>query len=419
MSFETFETYESEVRSYCRKFKTIIQKAKGSKIWDEEGKEYIDFFDGAGALNYGHNNDYIKERVIDYFESDGIVHALDMYTGPKRDFIEYFETKMLQPRGYDYKIMFTGPTGTNAVEAALKLARKVTGRANVFAMSGCFHGMTLGALALTTDAASRKGAGVPLNNVTHIPAPYDYPQLDTIAYMQNLLDSDHSGIEKPAAVVIETVQAEGGVHPFDVDWLKGVREFCTKNDILMIVDDIQVGCGRTGTFFSFERADIVPDIVVMSKSIGGYGLPMAICLFRPELDIWKPGEHNGTFRGIQPAFVAAKAALEFGLSTHLYESVTGKGEFVRSYLEKEILPLDGKLSYRGIGLIWGIDFEQAAPKGTARKVVDECFKNGLIIELAGKDDCVLKIMPALTITEKELKQGLDIIKNAIQTVLGQ
>ncbi len=417
MAMEVFETYESEVRSYCRKFTSVFQTAKGSKIWDEEGREYIDFFDGAGALNYGHNNDYIKERLIDYLQKDGIVHALDMYTTPKREFIEYFEENILQPRGLDYKIMFTGPTGTNAIEAALKLARKVTGRTNVFALMGCFHGMTMGALSLTTDMASRKGAGVPLHDVTHIPAPYMFPELDTVAYMERLLTDDHSGVERPAALVLETVQAEGGIYVFDPEWLRRIEAFCHKHEIMLIADDIQVGCGRTGGFFSFERAGIKPDMVALSKSIGGYGLPMALLLFKPELDIWKPGEHNGTFRGNQPAFVAAKAALEFGNSTHLYEKVNDKAKIVEEFLKTRIQAIDPALEIRGIGLIWGVDMSKAAPVGTCRKVITECFKNRLIIEQAGRDDCVLKLMPALTIPEEELKAGLEIIEKSIKAVL--
>ena len=416
MAYEVFETYESEVRSYCRKFTAVFQRAKGSKIWDEEGREYLDFFDGAGALNYGHNNDYIKERVISYLEQDGIIHALDMYTGAKRDFIEYFEKNILQPKELDFLFMFTGPTGTNAMEAAVKLARKVTGRTNVFALMGAFHGMTLGALSMTTDMASRKGAGVPLHDVTHIPAPYMFPELDTIAYMERLVTDDHSGVELPAALVVETVQAEGGIYPLDVEWLRRAEEFCHKHGILFIVDDIQIGCGRSGNFFSFERAGIKPDMVGLSKSIGGYGLPMAILLFKPEYDVFKPGEHNGTFRGNNLAFVAAKAAIEFGLSTHMYEDVTRKGEIIREYVEKEILPIHEGLELRGIGLMWGIDFEKAAPAGTARKAVTECFNRGLIIEQAGREDCVLKMMPALTISDEELKAGLAIIKEAVKAV---
>ncbi|MBQ7065064.1 MAG: diaminobutyrate--2-oxoglutarate transaminase [Firmicutes bacterium] len=417
MAKEVFETYESEVRSYCRKFTSVFQTAKGSKIWDEEGREFIDFFNGAGACNYGHNNDYIKERVIDYLQHDGILHALDMYTGAKGEFIETFQNKILKPRGLDYKMMFTGPTGTNANEAALKLARKVTGRTNVFAMMGAFHGMTLGALALTTDTSSRAGAAVPLHDVTHIPAPYMFPELDTVAYMERLVTDDHSGVDMPAALFLETVQAEGGIYVFEPEWLRRVADFCHKYGILLVVDDIQVGCGRSGNFFSFERAGIHPDMVTLSKSIGGYGLPMALLLLRPELDIWKPGEHNGTFRGNNLAFVAAKAAIDFATSTGLYGDVKRKSAIIREYLEKEVKPLHPGIEIRGIGMIWGIDFGKAGAPGLCRKVVTECFKNGLMIEQAGREDCVLKPMPALTIPDDELLKGLEIIKKSAQAVL--
>ena len=258
-----------------------------------------------------------------------------------------------------------------------------------------------------------------LHDVTHIPAPYMFPELDTVAYMEQLLADDHSGVEKPAALVLETIQAEGGIFPFDFEWLKKIEDFCRRHEILLIIDDIQVGCGRSGAFFSFEKAGIHPDMVALSKSIGGYGLPMALLLFKPELDIWKPGEHNGTFRGNQMAFIAAKAALEFALSTNLYESVNDKSKIVEEYMKKEILPLDQKLAVRGRGLIFGLDLSKAAPKGTCREVVTECFKNGLIVEQAGRDDSVLKLMPALTISEEELLKGLEIIKKSVQAVLAR
>ncbi len=419
MNTSVFESYESEVRSYCRHFPTVFKQSSGSFFIDEEGTKYIDFFCGAGAANYGHNNPVIKKKLIEYLENDGIIHALDMYTVAKREFIETFEEKVMKPRGLDYKIQFPGPTGTNANEAALKLARKVKKRTNVFALMGAFHGMTLGSLALTTDKASRKGAGVPLDNVTFIPAPYMFPELDTVEYMQRMLDDDHSGIEKPAALFIETVQAEGGIMVFEAQWLKRIRQFCDDNDILLVVDDVQVGCCRSGTFFSFERAGIQPDIVTMSKSIGGYGLPLAVTLIKPELDIWTPGEHNGTFRGNQMAFVAAKAGLDFMLENKIEDGVKAKGEVVKKYIEEEILPLDSRLAVRGIGLIWGIDFDKIPVKGLADKVEMRCFDKKMIIEGAGRNNCVVKIMPPLTISEDELKYGLAIVKEAVQEVLAE
>lgn len=414
---ETFEKYESNIRSYCRKWPVEFVSAKGSIYKDTEGNEYIDFFDGAGALNYGHNPDYIKEKLIKYLENDGIVHALDMYTVPKENFINYFEEKILKPRKLDYKIAFPGPTGTNSIELALKLARKIKQRPYIWAFTGAFHGMTLGALALTTESAARKAAGVPLNYTVHIPAPYSMGgNFDSIAYMEQLLSDDHSGYEKPAAIIIETVQQEGGIHVFSKEFLKDLRALCDKYDILLICDEVQIGCSRSGTFFSFERADIVPDIVCMSKSIGGYGIPFAVTLFKKELDVFKPGEHNGTFRGCQLSMVAGLAALEMTVEQDIPAQVRRKEKIVKEYLDKEIKPLlKGKMEIRGIGLSWGIEFNDGK---LARAVLDKCFEKKLIIELAGSYDSVLKIMPSLVIEDELLLKGLNIVKESIQEVIG-
>lgn len=415
---KAFETYESEVRSYCRNFPTVFVKAKGSIQTDENGKEYIDFFCGSGALNYGHNNPYIKEKVVEYLQNDGVMHALDMYTKPKREFIEYFENEVIRPRGFDYKIQFVGPTGTNAVEAALKLARKVKKRYNVFALMGAFHGMTLGSLALTTNADSRKGAGVPLYNVTHIPAPYMFPELDTVAYMERLITDDHSGVEKPAAIILETTQADGGIYVLPDEWLRRVRALCDKYDILMIVDDVQVGASRTGWFFSFERAGITPDIVTLSKSIGGYGMPFALTLLRPELDQWKPGEHNGTFRGYQLSLVAAKAGLEFMLNEHVEDAVRERAPFVEKFLKENIETIDSRITTRGIGLLWGVDFG-AFEGDVAKTVIHKAFENGLIVERVGRRDSVVKIMPELKVPMDTLEKGLNILAKSIREVVGE
>ena len=417
MNTSTFENYESSVRSYCRHFPAVFTKAKGAMMYDEEGKGYIDFFCGAGALNYGHNNDYIRNKLIAYLQEDGILHGMDMYTPAKREFLETLQEKILKPRNLDYRIMCCGPTGTNAVEAALKLARKVTGRSNVWAFMGCFHGMTLGSLALTTEAYARNASGVALTNCTHIPAPYMFPELDVIAYMQRMLDDDHSGVAKPAALVMETVQAEGGIYPFSPEFLRDCRSFCDKNDILLIVDDIQAGCGRTGTFFSFERGNIQPDMVALSKSIGGIGMPMALLMIRPDKDIWKPAEHNGTFRGNQLAFVAGKAAIEYMTEYKLDQEAARKGALIEEFIRNEILPLDSRLSCRGIGMIWGIDCAQLGGDAFSEAVVDACFARKLIIERAGRDSSVVKLMPTLVIDDALLMEGLQIIKESFSTVL--
>ena len=389
MGKEVFMQYESEVRSYCRIFDQELATAKGAKITDVNGKEYIDFFCGAGALNYGHNNPYIKEKIIDYIEKDGIMHAMDMHTEAKEAFISYFQENILKPRNMDYKIMFPGPTGTNGVEAALKLARKVKKRSEIWCLMGCFHGMTLGTLSLTAERGARHGAGVPLTNVTHIPAPYMFDGLDTVKYMQTL---------------------------FGVDYLKAVREFCDKNDILLIIDDVQVGCGRTGSFFSFERAGIQPDIFVLSKSVGGYGFPFALTLFRPELDIWSPGEHNGTFRGNQLAMVAARAALELFNDNHMEEETKRKSKIIEEFLNNEIKPLDDRFEVRGIGFIWGIDTHDS---DLSKRVSVRAFSNGLIMERAGRRDEVDKVMPPLIIDDETLIKGLNILKKSFVEELGK
>lgn len=413
--FEIFEKYESQVRSYCRKYPVVFERAKNAEIFSVDGTRYIDFLDVAGSMNYGHNNPEIKKAIIDYLSEDNIINALDMYTKAKEEFIETFNTKILEPRGLEYKIMCCGPTGTNAVEAALKLARKNTGRTNVIAFGGAFHGMTLGALALTTDKVSREGGSVPLINVTHV--PFDgTPNLDSLEYLKWVIEDDHSGVDTPAAIILETIQAEGGINVASEHWLKEVRNICSQHDIIMIVDEIQVGNGRSGDFFSFERAGIEPDMVVLSKSISGFGVPMALLLIKPELDIFRPAEHNGTFRGNQLAFVGGKAGVEYFVNHKLDDEVRRKGKMIEKYIREEIMPLDSRLSFRGLGFIWGIDFGAIDP-ALALKSVHEAFDRNLICEVAGRKDGVLKLMPALTIEDHVLIEGLEIIKEAVKAVL--
>lgn len=416
MNTSIFENYESNVRSYCRSFPTTFVKAKDALMFDDQGKEYVDFFAGAGALNYGHNPDYMVEKMIAYLQSDGILHSMDMFTKPKQEFLDFFIHQVLEPRGLNYKIQFCGPTGTNAVECAIKLARMNKGRANVFAFMGAFHGMTMGSLALTTDRCSRDAAGQILPNVTHIPAPDMFPGLDVVAYMETLLTDDHSGVEKPAAIILETVQADGGINVFPVEFLQGVRALCDRHDILMIVDDIQVGNSRTGTFFSFERANIVPDMVTQSKSIGGCGMPISMLLFKPELDLWEPGQHTGTFRGNQLSLIAGLEGLKKMVRDDIPAEVRRKEKIVEAFLRDEIAPLDSRISFRGIGLLWGVDFSKF-DRDMTKPLIAACFKNGMICERVGRDNAVLKLMPPLIIPDDQLLKGLQILKASLQEIL--
>ncbi|MEX2598651.1 MAG: aminotransferase class III-fold pyridoxal phosphate-dependent enzyme, partial [Dehalococcoidia bacterium] len=248
---ETFERLESVVRSYSRSWPVVFEKASGDTLYTEDGTSYIDFFAGAGALNYGHNNPRLKEKLIEYLTEDNIVHGLDMATVAKREFLNQFNEVILKPRRYSYKVQFPGPTGTNSVEAALKLARKVTGRESIISFTNAFHGMTLGSLSVTGNAFKRSGAGVPLNQGVAVPY-YGYlgEDTDTLEYLDALLNDSGSGVDTPAAVIVETVQAEGGVNVSSIEWLQRLSDLCRQYEILLIVDDIQVGCGRTGPFFS-------------------------------------------------------------------------------------------------------------------------------------------------------------------------
>ncbi|NJN06651.1 MAG: diaminobutyrate--2-oxoglutarate transaminase [Richelia sp. RM1_1_1] len=413
-----FEKCESNVRSYCRSFPAIFHRAKGSIVYDESGKEYIDFFAGAGALNYGHNHDYIKQKVMSYLDADGISHGLDMYTSAKEKFLAKFNEVVLNPKQLDYRIQFCGPTGTNAVEAALKLARKVKQRTGIFSFMGAYHGMTLGSLSITGNTGVRAGTIGTLNNVTFMPYPYGFMEsFDTIEYIESVLNDVNSGIEKPAAIIFETVQAEGGVIVAPLKWMQRLRKLCDENDILLICDDIQVGCNRTGSFFSFERANIVPDMVTLSKSISGYGFPMSLLLIKPELDIWEPGEHNGTFRGNQLAFIGATAALEYQGNINIEQDVKEKELFLKTYLAQQIAPISDKIAIRGIGMIWGIDVKNIGGKSLAKSITSRCFEKGLIVEVAGRNSTVIKILPPLVIDMSTLQKGCSIIKSAFDECL--
>ena len=416
-----FSRFESNVRSYCRSFPVVFQSAKGAQLFDEHGNAYLDFFAGAGALNYGHNPEAIKQRLIDYLQRDGITHGLDMYTSAKQQFIETFSRLVLAPRDLHYKLQFCGPTGADAVEAALKLARKVTRRSGVFAFMGGYHGMSLGALAATSNRQSRAGAGVALHDVTFMPFPaHNFcATFDTIEYLRMVLSDSHSGVDIPAAIIVEPVQAEGGINIASAAWLQRLRRLCDDYRILLIADEIQVGCGRTGPFFAFERAGIVPDMVTLSKSISGYGLPMSLVLMKPELDAWSPGEHCGTFRGHQLAFVAAAAALECFAAQNFEARTMLREREVRAFLEQEVKPLHAAIEIRGAGLIWGIDMAGAGGEtlALARQVAQRCFEHQLIIECAGRNDTVLKIMPPLTLEAAQLHQGLVIVRDALRDCL--
>ncbi|WP_435099969.1 diaminobutyrate--2-oxoglutarate transaminase [Arhodomonas sp. AD133] len=416
---DAINRYESEVRSYVRSFPTVFEKARGSYLYNTEGTAYLDFFAGASVLNYGHNHPAMKEALIDYLAGDNITHSLDMASVARAEFLQAYHDIILAPRGMNHRIQLPGPTGTNAVESALKIARKVKGREGLVAFTNAFHGMTLGSLSVTGNQFKRDGAGVPLSYTASMPYDsYFGGEFDTIDYFEKMIQDGGSGVGVPAAVIVETVQAEGGVRVASKEWLQKLQDLCRRLNMLFIVDDIQTGNGRTGRYFSFEEYGLDPDIITVSKSLSGYGLPLSLVLVKPEHDIWEPGEHNGTFRGFNPAFVTARRALEvFWQDDQLANEVAAKGAHVRKRLEEIVAKYpqtNGEV--RGRGLMQAIEFEN---HDLAGKISERAFAHQLIIETAGPDDQVLKLLPPLTTSQEDLDKGLDIIDTALSEAIAE
>ena len=402
---------ESNARSYCRAFPVSFVSARNATLTDADGRDYTDFLAGCSSLNYGHNDADMKAALMAHLEADGITHGLDMHTDTKEAFLDVFERVILKPRGMDHKFMFTGPTGTNAVEAAIKLARKTTGRDTIVAFTNGFHGMTLGALAATGNAGKRAGAGTALHGVVRMPYEGAIDGVDSLALIREMLDNPSSGIDAPAAFLIEPVQGEGGLNAASKDFLQGIEALAREHGALVIMDDIQAGIGRTGPFFSFEEMGITPDLIPLAKSLSGMGLPMAALLIRPDLDIWKPAEHNGTFRGNNHAFVTARVALEKFWSDDSFQRQTAeKSAYLTERLET-IAALVPGASLKGRGMMQGIDLGSG---DMAASVCATCFRDGLIIETSGAHDEVVKVLAPLTIPQAQFAAGLDILEAAVK-----
>jgi diaminobutyrate-2-oxoglutarate transaminase len=413
---ETIRRMESEVRSYSRSFPVLFEKAKDAFLFDKEGNRYIDFFAGAGTLNYGHNNEYMKKKIFEYLENDGIVHGLDMATVAKEELLLKLENIIFKPRNLDYKVQFTGPTGTNAVEAALKLARMVKKRSNIISFTNGYHGLSMGSMSVTANAYYRDEAFINRSDVSFMPYDgYLGKNVNTTKYLRRFLEDSSSGVDYPSAIILETVQGEGGIRVASDEWLREIEKICRDFDILLIVDDIQVGNGRTGYFFSFEKSGIKPDIVTLSKSFSGFGLPMSVVLLRRDLDIWKPGQHTGTFRGNNLAFICASVALDYWKDDLFSKEIFRKGRILHKRLNKISLKYPQlQAEVRGRGFIFGM---AVSTGDLAEKIMRECFRHKLVIELAGGRNNVIKFLAPLIIADEVLEEGLDILDASIANVL--
>ncbi|MCX6319465.1 MAG: diaminobutyrate--2-oxoglutarate transaminase [Bacteroidetes bacterium] len=398
---------ESEVRYYSRLFPDIFAKGTGSYLYNKEGKAYLDFFCGSGSLNYGHSNPIMKNAVIEYLISDGIINSLDQMTEAKYAFMEEFFNVILRPRNFNYKMQFCGPTGTNSVEAAIKLSRKYTGREKIMFFEHSFHGMSYGSMSVS---GMKRKALKPEYYLNTVQMPYaEHP--DSIDSIRRHL-AKCSTEDIPAAVILETIQAEGGMKTATREWIESVYQLAKQYEILVILDDIQTGCGRTGTFFSFENMDIKPDIICLSKSLSGYGFPLSVNLLNPDIDCWEPAEHNGTFRGNNLAFVAARKVLGYwkdeGLSLNIRISASLIEEYFRNH------PLLRSLELRGRGVMRGVVMESEEINTRVQQLF---FQRGLLADTCGYDNNVFKIMPPLTIERADLEKGLQIIGTSVKQLL--
>jgi len=401
---------ESNVNSYAKVFPTIFESASGDLLYDHTGKRFLDFFCGAGALNYGHNHPKIKQAIYDFLQKDSIIHCLDMDSKIKETFLDRFNSIILEPRDLNYKIQFSGPTGTNAVEAAIRLARKYTKRRKVVSFTNSFHGMSATSLALSGNLEEKQKINPPQDVIFF---PFDGffgAEIDTMLYLKKMITEEGSGIEIPAAIILETVQAEGGVNIAGVKWLQDLRAFTQENGIVLIVDDIQVGCGRTGNFFSFERASIVPDIVLLSKSISGFGLPLSLVLIRPELDVWESGEHNGTFRANNLSLCSANEALDFWVDGSIEKNISAKSKLIAHVLNNLLQKSEHIVAVRGLGMIWALEFSSGE---LAEHIAMNLFKEGMLIETCGNKGQVLKLLSPITISEEHLMEGLTKLEKMV------
>lgn len=409
-----FTRRESAARSYCRGMPAMFARASGSELFDTDGNRYIDFLAGCSSLNYGHNDPDMKTALIDHITGDGIAHGLDLHTNAKGDFLSAFETHILAPRGMDYRVMFTGPTGANAVEAAMKIARKKTGRTNIIAFTNGFHGVTMGALAATGNGYHRGGAGMDTSGITRVPFDGYVDGMDSTDLLDKMLSDNSGGIDAPAAILFEPVQGEGGLNAASPEWMRKIADIAKRHGALLIADDIQSGCGRTGTFFAFEEAGIEPDVITLAKSISGFGLPLALTLIRPEHDIFGPAEHNGTFRGNTHAFVTARVAIEkFWSNDTFQKDIAVKATIVTEALQQIADMVPGAF-LKGRGMMQGVD---VGTGDLASAICARAYENGLVIETSGNEDQVVKVLAPLTTPPEILREGLAIVVQATRDVL--
>lgn len=433
---ERQQRQESNARSYPRRIPLVLERAHGIYVQDSRGQVFVDCLAGAGTLALGHNHPVVIEAIQQALSSGMPMHTLDLTTPVKDAFVQEIFGCLPEAFARDARIQFCGPTGADAVEAALKLTRTATGRHGVLAFEGAYHGMTLGTLSVSGNLAPKSALGALMPGVQRLPYPHDYRcpfgvggdkavELN-LHYLEHLLSDPESGITEAAALILEPVQGEGGVIPAPDQWLQGVRELTARHAIPLIMDEIQCGIGRTGKMFAFEHAGILPDVVTLSKAIGG-GLPLSVVVYREALDTWRPGAHAGTFRGNQLAMAAGSATLGFIRREGLLAQVEEVGLRLREHLQQLQREFAWIGNVRGRGLMLGMEIvdpcgtadrqgRPPADAARAQRLQRACLHRGLIVELGGRHGATVRFLPPLIITRAEIDFVGQILHEAARAV---
>ncbi|TWI54114.1 aspartate aminotransferase family protein [Halalkalibacter nanhaiisediminis] len=428
------EKRESNARSYPRRIPIAIREANGIYVKDVEGKEYIDCLAGAGTLALGHNHPVVTDAMRKVLDDKLPLHTLDLTTPVKEEFVEELFGILPKDFAKKAKIQFCGPSGSDAVEASLKLVKTATGKRSILAFQGGYHGMTHGSLSLMGNIGPKKSITGLMPDVHFLPFPFDYRCPFGVGgkagyeignkYIEQLLNDPESGIVPPAGMIMEIVQGEGGAIPAPDRWVQEIRRMTKEKEIPLIIDEIQTGLGRTGKLFAFEHSGITPDVIVLSKAIGG-SLPLAVIVYHEDLDIWNPGAHAGTFRGNQMAFAAGTATIKFIQESGLVAKVEEMGERLMSNLYKIQTQTNCIGEVRGRGLMIGVEIvhpqssidkvrDELAHPELASQIQKECFKRGLIIELGGRHSSVVRFLPPLIIQAKEIDTISEIFLEAVK-----
>jgi diaminobutyrate-2-oxoglutarate transaminase len=418
---------ESSARTYPRRLPVAIAEASGSYITDVDGRRYIDFLAGAGVLALGHNHPELITAVRDQLSR--LTHGLDFPTPVREEFKRRQMAMLPADLRDDVKMHFCGPTGADGVEAAVKLCKKATGRGGVVAFQGSYHGSTHGAMSLTSETQPKAGLQNLLPGI-HF-APYAYCHRCPLSLtpstcatncaelLTNTLRDTHGGVQRPAAVILELVQGEGGSIPAPVEFVRRIAAMARDLDVPLIVDEVQTGCGRTGTWFAFEQYGITPDVIVASKGLSGLGLPVSVIMYRKYLDTWAPGSHIGTFRGNNLAFASANAYLDVVERENLLAHVRSQGGYLLAELMKihRTTALIGDV--RGLGLMLGIEMARyglVTATEVAARLQRAALRRGLILEVGGREDCVVRLLPPLNVSRSTVDDALAVIRDAIGSV---